>query len=274
MIPQNGGPDPGTLIDAVVEIAQLAAAAILQVYEGNFEVRAKDDKSPLTAADMASHELICSRLRELEPRIPVLSEESAAVPFPKRRNWKRYWLVDPLDGTREFIRRNGEFTVNIALIDDHRPVLGVVGVPAQRACFLAWDGGGAFRQAQGGTREPVRTRRASRDRIAAAGSRSHGTEAQKRFFASLGQGAEIIAVGSALKFCLIAEGKADIYPRFGPTCEWDTAAAQCVVEEAGGIVVDFDWKPLAYNTRESFLNPHFIVIGDREFDWRPYLQMA
>jgi 3'(2'), 5'-bisphosphate nucleotidase len=266
--------DFSALIEPVLGIGRRASERILEVYRTDFGVEAKDDRSPLTAADMASHETICAGLRELTPELPVLSEESSSVPAVRRRSWVRYWLVDPLDGTREFVKRNGEFTVNIALIDEQRPVLGVVAVPAQDLVYSAARGYGAWRQAADGSRERIRTRRTDAGHVAAAGSRSHGSEQQQRFFAALGPQTEIIAIGSALKFCLVAEGRADIYPRFGPTSEWDTAAAQCVVEEAGGVVTDMQLRPLRYNTRDTLLNPHFLVIGDRDFDWVPYLDAA
>jgi 3'(2'), 5'-bisphosphate nucleotidase len=223
---------------------------------------------------MRAHKTICAGLHELDDTIPVLSEESAAAPYAERRAWRRYWLVDPLDGTREFIKRNGEFTVNIALIEDHRPVLGVVAVPAAGRVYFACQGLGAFRKDAANAPQVIHTRRTRAQQLSLAGSRSHGTAEQENFISALGGNAEIIAIGSALKFCLVAEGKVDIYPRFGPTSEWDTAAAQCVVEEAGGRVVTMDLKPLLYNGKESLLNPHFLVLGDPAFDWKPYLSRA
>jgi 3'(2'), 5'-bisphosphate nucleotidase len=246
----------------------------MDVYGSEFAVHSKSDRTPLTQADMRAHKTICAGLRDLDESIPVLSEESAAAPFPERQSWQRYWLVDPLDGTREFIKRNGEFTVNIALIEQHRPVLGVVAVPANGLVYYASAGHGAFRKEADAAATPIHTRPTRPDRISLAGSRSHGSEEQQRFIDSLGKGAEVIAVGSALKFCLVAEGKVDIYPRFGPTSEWDTAAAQCVVQEAGGRVLTMDLEPLLYNAKESLLNPHFLVVGDPAFDWKPYLARA
>ena len=260
------------LLNAVIKLAGKAGEEILAIYNTDFDVENKDDKSPLTAADMASHRTICDGLASLTPDLPVLSEESASIPYSTRKQWSRYWIVDPLDGTREFIKRNGEFTVNIALIDDHRPVLGVVYVPVTRLCYFATTGAGAFKQEDGSDASPIRTRKTDAGSFTVAGSRSHGSEQQTAFFNSLGKETELIAIGSSLKFCLVAEGSVDIYPRFGPTSEWDTAAAQCIVEEAGGIVTNTLLQPLLYNTKESILNPSFLVIADHTFDWEPYLK--
>lgn len=254
------------LLEDIKGIATSAATSILDVYNTDFDIERKDDKSPLTLADLASHRLICERLHKLTPDIPVLSEESAKTEFSVRRQWNRFWLVDPLDGTREFIKRNGEFTVNIALIENHEPVLGVIQVPVSGICYYAARGQGAYKQAGQQTPSRIRTRNTNSHSLAIAGSRSHGSEKQRAFIEKLGN-VEIYAIGSSLKFCLVAEGRVDIYPRFGPTSEWDTAAAQCIVEEAGGIVTDETLNPLRYNTRESLLNPHFLVIADPSFDW-------
>jgi 3'(2'), 5'-bisphosphate nucleotidase len=259
---------------AATAIAQQAAGRIMEIYSADIAVTTKADHSPLTEADLASHAIICAQLRELTPDIPILSEESSGVPFSERSRWQRFWLVDPLDGTKEFISRNGQFTVNIALIEGRRPVLGVVQVPTQDLCYFAWDGGGAQRRGADGMVESIHTRRTRADHMVLAGSRSHGSAEQERFFKALGENVEILSMGSSLKFCLVAEGKVDLYPRFGPTSEWDTAAAHCVVEQAGGVVTGVDLNPLRYNTRASWLNPHFLVIGDREFHWLPYLKRA
>lgn len=261
-------------ISDIADIAHAAANEILKIYNTDFLVENKIDNSPLTAADMAAHDLISQRLRELTPDIPILSEESSAEPFESRRQWTHYWLVDPLDGTREFIKRNGEFTVNIALIEDHLPVLGVVQVPATGTCYYAAANLGAFRHSPGARPVRLQTRTTAADEFIVAGSRSHATDRQKSFFAALGDNTEIISAGSSLKFCLVAEGRVDIYPRFGPTSEWDTAAAQCIVTEAGGLVTDLQLDPLEYNHKESLINPEFLVIGDPSFDWRPYLSLV
>jgi 3'(2'), 5'-bisphosphate nucleotidase len=265
---------PGDYIEDVIRIAARASEEIVKIYNTSFTVENKEDDSPLTAADMAAHHTIMEGLQRLTPELPVLSEESSSIPFATRGQWSCYWLVDPLDGTREFIKRNGEFTVNIALIDRHEPVLGVVYLPVGGACYYAARGLGAFRLRPGGKAEKLGTRATVPGQISAAGSRSHGSERQVRFFEALGPGAEIITAGSSLKFCLVAEGKVDIYPRFGPTSEWDTAAAQCLVEEAGGSVTDLRLQPLRYNCKESLINPEFLVIGDPKFDWWGMLTKA
>ena len=263
------------LAELTVEINNIARKAgeeILKIYQSDFSITQKDDKSPLTEADIASHKTICGHLAKLTPDIPVLSEESANIPFDERKLWSRYWLVDPLDGTREFIKRNGEFTVNIALIENHKPVLGVINIPVSGVIYFASENNGAYKQT--GQQSPfiIKTRKTNSDHFILAGSRSHASKKQHSFASSLGN-VEIISIGSSLKLCLVAEGKVDIYPRFGPTSEWDTAAAQCIVEEAGGIVTDDNLNPLRYNTKNSLLNPDFLVIADKNFDWKPYLSL-
>ncbi len=258
------------LLAEVRAIAEQAGKRILEIYETDFAVEHKDDESPLTAADLAAHTTISAGLKALTPDIPVLSEESASIPYDERRRWRRYWLIDPLDGTREFVKRNGEFTVNIALIHDGRAELGVVYVPVTRLAYSACAGGGAFKQAAGGAPQAIRVRALPDGPLVVAGSRSHGGDSLNRFLANLGP-YELVSMGSALKSCLVAEGRADIYPRLGPTSEWDTAAAQCVVEEAGGRVTGLDMQPLRYNTKDSLLNPHFLVFGDASRDWSKYL---
>jgi 3'(2'), 5'-bisphosphate nucleotidase len=262
---------PEQLLVPVVDISIRASKAILEVYNSDFGVEKKDDNSPLTAADMAAHTTIVKALKKLTPDIPVLSEESASIPYQERKQWSLYWLVDPLDGTKEFVKRNGEFTVNIALIHDHQPVMGVVHVPVSDVGYHAIKDGGAYKYESGQQSLPIKTRQTIADKITVAGSRSHANSHQQRFFQALGNDTETINRGSSLKFCLIAEGKVDIYARFGPTSEWDTAASHCIVTEAGGIVTDMRFKPLTYNTKDSILNPHFLVIGDPKFNWAPYL---
>ena len=258
------------LMPEIIRVATDAGREILEIYNSGFSIEHKDDKSPLTTADTASHNTICSYLSRLTPRIPILSEESSSIAFAARKSWNQYWLIDPLDGTREFIKRNGEFTINIALIENHQPVLGVVHVPVTGITYYASKDHGAWKQTNTETPIAIKTRSANVNRLAVAGSRSHGSDRQQKFFEQLGN-IEVYAIGSSLKFCLVAEGIVDIYPRFGPTSEWDTAAAQCIVEEAGGIVTDEELNPLLYNSKESLLNPNFLAIGDKHFDWRPYL---
>ena len=257
-------------LDKVVELARDAGRRILEIYETDFAVEQKDDRSPLTAADMAAHNAIIAGLGILTPDLPVLSEESASIPFEERASWSRYWLIDPLDGTREFIKRNGEFTVNIALIEDGLPVMGVVYVPVSGVAYYACAGHGAYKQGQGDEPRRIHARRLGEGPITVAGSRSHASDTLVTFLNNLGDH-QLISMGSALKSCLVAEGRADIYPRLGLTSEWDTAAAQCVVQEAGGHVTDTAMKPLRYNTKDSLLNPHFFVFGDDGRDWSKYL---
>lgn len=266
------GTDAAQFLDRVIAIAEDAGRRIMEIHGTGFAVRAKEDQSPLTAADLAAQATIAEGLLEIAAHVPLLSEESSGVPYDRRRMWSRYWLVDPLDGTKEFISGSREFTVNIALIEDHEPILGVVLAPALGLCYAAARGRGAFKRSNVGPAVALHTRKTEPGRFVVAGSRSHGSDLQDRFFKALGPGTEVLTMGSALKFCLVAEGRVDIYPRYGPTSEWDTAAAQCVVEEAGGTVTDLNLRPLRYNTRDSLLNPHFLVIADPAFDWNPYLQ--
>lgn len=259
------------LLDQVIAICRDAGERILAIYNRGFSVTEKDDRSPLTEADMAAHNTIVSGLNKLTPELPVLSEESASIPFAERSRWRRYWLVDPLDGTREFIKRNGEFTVNVALIDGHRPAAGVIHVPVTGLTYFAADGMGALRREADGSETRIHAMAWNGGRVIVAGSRSHRGGSLDALLARLGDH-EMISMGSSLKSCLVAEGKAHIYPRFGPTSEWDTAAAQCIVEQAGGRLTDLDLQPLRYNRKESLINPSFFVYGDASQDWSPYLK--
>ena len=254
------------LVEPVVALARSAGDAIMEVYATEFDVQAKDDDSPLTQADMASHRVIDKGLRELTPDIPIISEESGLPPFEERSQWPTYWLIDPLDGTREFVNRNGEFTVNIALIEGKRPVLGVVHVPVSGRTYTGCEGvGAAVREAAGASRSIV-VASESASPLRVVGSRSHRGASLDAYLERLGD-VEMLPMGSSLKFCVVAEGNADIYPRLGPTSEWDTAAAQAVVEQAGGAVLELDGRPLAYNAKEDILNPHFLVRGPADRDW-------
>jgi 3'(2'), 5'-bisphosphate nucleotidase len=205
------------------------------------------------------------RLRELGPGLPVLSEESGSVETSDRLTWSQYWLVDPLDGTKEFVKRNGEFTVNIALIDAHRPILGVVTAPAKDLEYSAYAGGGAFKSERD-TRRAIRVLRPAADPLRVVGSRSHANPALAAYVEALGPHV-LKPMGSSLKICLVAEGEADIYPRLGPTSEWDTAAAQAILECAGGSMIDLVGQPLRYNSKDHLLNPHFLAFGDDKRDW-------
>lgn len=257
---------PHQLAAAVAEIAVAAGRAILEIYQQDFEVTHKADQSPLTQADLASHRVIRDALARLTPDIPLLSEESADIDFDTRAAWPEYWLVDPLDGTKEFINRNGEFTVNIALIRGHQPSLGVVYVPVTGVTYVGVIGGGATRQVAGGRPEPIRVRVPCAEPVRVVGSRSHANPRLQHCLAPLGN-YELLSMGSSLKFCLLAEGEADLYPRLGPTSEWDTAAAHAVVLAAGGQIVTLENRPLQYNLKASLLNPDFIVFADAARDW-------
>ena len=255
----------------VIAIARQAGDAIMEVYGGDIKVQRKLDRTPLTEADLAAHRVIEQGLRAMTPQIAVLSEESAVVPYAVRRGWQRYWLVDPLDGTREFIKRNGEFTVNIALIEQGKPVLGVVFAPDQNLLYYACRGRGAYKAIDDGLTMPIHARPLDLHRIIVAGSRSHADERLQGFLRNL-SAPELISLGSSLKICLVAEGKADVYPRLGPTSEWDTAAAQCVLEQAGGRLVDREGATLEYNSKESLLNPEFFACGATPHNWNQYLE--
>ena len=266
---------PGhALLEQVGTLARRAGEAIMAVYRQDFEVEFKADDSPLTAADLAAQKVIATGLAALDPAWPIVSEEARQLPWEQRRQWTRYWLVDPLDGTREFVKRNGEFTVNIALIEDHRSVLGVVLAPVTGELFAAARGHGAWQQArEDGAWERIATRALARP-ARVAGSRSHGGAQEDTLRHMLGGDYQLQPLGSSLKFCLIAQGAADVYLRRGPTSEWDTAAAQCVLEEAGGAVLDLHGQPFRYNRGESLLNPEFIAVGDSNIDWTRKLREA
>ncbi len=258
-----------TLLPMVIEAATKAGRAIMEIYEqADLGIAQKEDKTPVTAADYAAHRIILERLSEIKPTYPTLSEESESIPYAERSKWQTYWLIDPLDGTREFIKRNGEFTVNIALIHAHEPVLGVVYAPALGILYEAAKGLGARRHDRDGQIHPMHTRKTPTLPVI-AGSRSHAGPHLSELLERIGEH-EFISMGSALKTCMVAEGRADLYPRLGLTSEWDTAAAQCVLEEAGGQLTDIHGRHLRYNTKESLLNPHFLAFGDPEQDWTQF----
>ena len=235
----------------------------MTIYAKDFGIYEKDDKSPLTEADLAAHKIIVAGLEAISD-LPILSEESADIDWSTRQSWSKYWLVDPLDGTKEFIKKNGEFTVNIALIDDGKPVLGVVYAPALNKSYLGAKSVGAFVEDETGEKSIKPSAYADGDIWQVVGSRSHQSPEISAFLEALNGETELVAMGSSLKLCLVAEGKAHLYPRLGPTSEWDTGAAQAVVEAAGGkVTVVVDGKdtqqPLRYNQKESVLNPYFLV---------------
>lgn len=253
-------------IEELVEISRSAGDAILDIYGQEIEVINKQDNSPLTQADLASHVIIRDALEQLTPDIPQLSEESAGIDYATRKQWNQYWLIDPLDGTREFINRNGEFTVNIALIRDHRPIAGVVHVPVRGQTYFGVHGEGAWRKDGEKSAVNIQTRCPPAAVPVVVGSRSHANPKLDQCLRNIGE-YEMTSMGSSLKFCLVAEGSADLYPRLGPTCEWDTGAAQAVVEAAGGQVLGLDGQSLPYNRKDEYLNPWFLVIGDPGARW-------
>ncbi|WP_251360163.1 3'(2'),5'-bisphosphate nucleotidase CysQ [Kangiella sp. TOML190] len=254
-------------VDKINRIALDAGQKILDIYSQDFAVFEKTDQSPLTEADLASHGHILEQLTVLTPQVPILSEESTDISWQERRLWDCYWLVDPLDGTKEFIKRNGEFTVNIALIYQGLPVLGVVYAPVLGVLYFATAAIGAWKQFKS---EPalvikaVRAKSGSTNKneshvMKVMGSRSHPSEQLNAYLEQLGRH-QVEVMGSSLKICYLAEGKADLYPRLGPTCEWDTAAAHAVLKYAGGHCVNYETgEELVYNTKDSLLNPFFIA---------------
>lgn len=257
------------LLNEIVRTAEEASARILEVYNSdNFDISQKDDASPLTRADIASNECIFRNLRSISD-LPVLSEESDAVEYSKRSEWNQYWLIDPLDGTKEFIKRNDEFTVNIALVEESVPVLGVVCAPALKLIYAAAKGIGA-RRLKDGVWQPIHCSDYRGNKLRIVASRSHGSDKLKPFLDSIGEH-ELVSSGSSLKLCRVAEGEAHLYPRLAPTMEWDTAAAHAIVLEAGGHVVDLNDCELRYN-KPNLLNPEFIVTGKPAFPWQNYLK--
>ena len=262
-------------LEEVISIAKAAGRAIMEVYATDFSVEKKVDNSPLTQADLSANQVIVLSLSHLTPAIPVLSEESATVDYEIRHGWQQYWLIDPLDGTREFVKRNGEFTVNIALIDHGRAVLGVVYAPVTDLLYFATHNNGAYKQLGAKAALPIQSKVLNLNQPVLAISRSHTDQRTQSFIEHLETActnqAELIPMGSSLKICMVAEGLADVYPRLGPTSEWDTAAAHCILQEAGGDIVDISGNTLHYNTKSSLLNPFFFAQGELHFNWAQFL---
>ena len=263
------------LLSAAINIAREAAEVIFGIYQdGVFESQTKSDHTPVTSADLAAHQHIMARLSALTPDIPIISEEGKNIPLSDRTHWSRYWLIDPLDGTQEFIAKSGEFATIIALIEDNQPVLGVVCQPGSGTVYYAERGQGAFRQDQDGKIIPLAVKRhdeARLESITIAVSRRQDSETIRAYLCKETH-YTLVPLGSAtLKACLVAEGGADCYLRIGPTGEWDTGATQCIVEEAGGRISDLSLDPLTYNQRESLENPNFIVCGDLNLPWQQLL---
>ncbi len=249
----------------------MAGAKILDLFLPEIAVTHKDDKTPLTAADLAANKVIIEQLATIDNGLPVLTEESCEIPLRERSAWSTYWLVDPLDGTREFIKQHGEFSVNIALIHNGSPVLGVVHAPILDTTYWASKGEGAWKQIGDDDPRQIHVRTAPEKRVTVAlGWASQFSKKLERFLENLGDHSEL-RMGGALKSCLVAEGRADIYACLGPTGEWDTGAAQCIVEEAGGQITDTQMKSLRYNTKDSLLNPDFFAFGASNRCWSDYL---
>lgn len=250
---------PAPQIDAVAELAHAAGLAILEVYGGAFEVRLKADATPVTEADLRAHELLLRGLGELLPDVPVLSEEQAEIPFDERRSWSRFWLVDPLDGTREFVHRTDDFSVNVALVEGGRPVLGVVHMPVSGVTFAGVPGDGAWRRERDGAWGSIAVQAPVGRALTVLTSRSHANARTTAWLDALAPNWDVHLErrGSAIKPCLIAEGRAHVYPRLGPTSEWDTAASQAVLEAAGGVLREVGTdEPLTYN-KADLRNPEF-----------------
>ena len=244
-------------LEKIVSLAQEAGEAIMEIYKKDFKVEYKDDKSPLTEADLKANEIICRKLEELYPNIPIMSEENKQTEYTIRKDWEYYWCIDPIDGTKEFVKKNDEFTVNIALIHKTIPVLGVVYAPAIDEMYKAKKGEGAFKNNQ---KLPLHTNPTPKEKLFVVASKSHLSQETQEFIDNLEtKTIEQVSKGSSLKLCMVAEGVADIYPRLAPTMEWDTAAADAIVREAGKMTYQFAKdEPLMYN-KEDLLNPWFVV---------------
>ncbi len=250
------------LIDSVIQVSIDAGNKVTEIYNSDFEIETKLDSSPVTSADLASHKFIKKRLSEITPKIPILSEEESDIPFKIRSKWSYFWLVDPLDGTKEFINKNGEFTINIALVEDGIPIFGVVHIPVKKETYWGSEGYGSFFIGHKGITKRIKCSNNIKNmRILV--SRSHKNEATEDLLKKL-KNYKVIRAGSSLKFCLIASGKADCYPRLGPTSEWDTAAGDAVLRHAGGQIVDLNNIDLQYNSKEGFLNNWFIATSNSE----------
>lgn len=261
---------PEEIIEQVIVIATEAGQKIREIYlHGQFDRDIKADNTPVTSADLAAHQIIAASLHALTPDIPVLSEEAADIPLRDREHWKRYWLVDPLDGTGEFIAGSGDFSVIIALVEHNRPVMGVVYVPMTEVCYYAIAGLGAYKRTEKQELRISSRQIPTRDGVSLrlAVSRRQDPQSVLKLFHQPQHCELVVMGGAALKSCLVAEGRADCYVRVGPTGEWDTGAAQIIIEEAGGQLMDIELQPLTYNERESLENPNFIVVGAPNLDW-------
>ena len=266
-------------LTSLLKIAREAGAEILSIYSrvDDCKVAYKDDNSPITEADRRANSLITRALSQLSYGLPILSEESEKIPFCERQAWRDYWLVDPLDGTREFIKRNGEFTVNVGLIRNGLPEVGVVHVPVSGVTYLGKRGAGAWRVESDDSVKEIKASRLnpSYERVRIAASRSHKNDSLENLIQNISvkfQDTEVVSMGSSLKICLLAEGEADLYPRLSPTSEWDTGAAHAVLLASEGEIFDKTFQPLKYNKKEELLNPHFYAVADKNFNWEELLR--
>ena len=261
------------ILDSMIAAATAAGKKVLRIYQDdNFEVEIKSDNSPLTIADKEAHRIICERLKSDFPTLPILSEESENLSFKERKYWTSFFLVDPLDGTKEFIKRNGEFTINIALIHGTEPLAGVVYVPVNRKLYYGDTRSCSSFLEFEGNKKRLATRNLSKEvPITIVASRRHGQKKLEAFLKTADElfpNVNVINMGSSIKLCLLAEGRADFYPRLAPTCEWDTAASHAIVRASGGDVLDLNLESLRYNTKDDHLNPSFVVVGDLGVDWK------
>jgi len=264
-----------TLLNDIIKIAKQAGKKILEIYNtDDFDIQIKSDDSPLTKADLAAHNIIVDFLEGEYPDIPCLSEESIGIKFSDRKKWNECFVIDPLDGTKEFIARNGDFTVNVALQKNGKPILGVIYVPVTDVIYYAAEGIGAFKQEQNTEPKKIAVRslqqKNGNNHFTVVASRRHGLDKVETLCQNF-LSYDLTSRGSSLKMCMVAEGAADLYPRLALTSEWDTAAAQAIVEQAGGKMVQLDFSEMTYNQKESLLNPFFLVLGDPNFDWKKEL---
>ncbi|MDW3095737.1 MAG: 3'(2'),5'-bisphosphate nucleotidase CysQ [Gammaproteobacteria bacterium] len=257
------------LSQEINQVARASGSIIREFFQSSYNVDIKDDKSPVTTADLAANDHIEQQLDNLTPDIPRISEESDNISYEIRKHWDTFWLIDPLDGTREFIKNRPDFTVNIALIHHNRPILGSIYLPISDQLYYSTVGNSAYRCDQSGEPITITVTDSTHPTPRICGSRAHHGKLMQAFLDNVGKH-ELIARGSSIKSCLVADGSADIYPRFGPTWEWDTAAAQCIIEQSGGHMTTLDMNALLYN-KESLLNPSFLAFGNKNTDWKTYI---
>jgi 3'(2'), 5'-bisphosphate nucleotidase len=257
------------LIHDINNVARTSGSIIRKYFHTSYDVDIKDDNSPVTTADLATNEHIEQQLSILTPDIPRISEETDSTSYEIRKHWDTFWLIDPLDGTREFIKNRPDFTVNIALIHHNQPILGSIYLPIRDQLYYATIGDSAHRCDQANTPVIINVAPKTDLKPRICGSRAHSGKLMQKFLSNVGEH-ELLARGSSIKSCLVADGSADIYPRFGPTWEWDTAAAQCIIEQAGGHLTGLDMQALSYN-KKSLLNPSFLAFANKESDWSAFI---